>query len=452
MAVAPAVVHAQGSSGPTPEPQTPSEQSTAGAEPGAAPATPQAWAIHGQSTFILEYHPAFRSPYSGSFSQNPGSRGDQSFDATLYGGVRLWPGAEAWVNPEIDQGFGLGKFVGIAGFANGDAFKLGAADPYLRLQRVFLRQTIDLGGETEAVAPDVNILGGSQTNNRIVLTVGKIAAPDIFDTNKYAHDSRNDFLNGAIIDAGSYDYPADNWGYTYGAAAEWYQDWWAIRAGILDLSTTPASEYLDPHLFHQLQYDVELEERHQLWGQPGKLKLLGFLTRGELGLYADAVAAARASGTVPDINRVLAYRSRGGVSLNLEQQVRQDIGVFLRAGLADPSTQIDSYADISKSVSGGVSITGTRWRRPDDTVGLGFARNDISRQYKSYLNAGGLGIVIGDGELPNSGAETIVETFYSASALTFAHVTADYQFIDHPAYNRDRGPISVLSLRLHAQF
>ena len=442
------------SSGPTPGPQAPSEQSVAGAtSPSqAAPSTPESWAIHGQTTFIDEYHPAFRSPYIGPLSQNAGSRGNETFDATIYGGVRLWPGAQAWVNPEIDQGFGLGKSVGIAGFPNGDAFKLGAADPYVRVQRLFLRQTINLGGEAQAVSPDVNVLGGSLTNNRIVLTVGKIAAADIFDNNKYAHDPRNDFLNGSIIDAGSYDYPADNWGYTYAATAEWYQDWWAIRGGILDLSTTPSSPYLDSHLFSQMQYDTELEERHDLWGQPGKLKLLGFLTRGNLGIYGQAVAAARATGTVPNITSMLAYRSRGGVSVNLEQQVRDGLGVFLRAGIADPSTEVDSYSDISKTVSGGLSLTGARWQRPDDAVGLGFARNEISRQYKSYLNAGGLGILIGDGKLPNSGAETIVETFYSAAVLSYAHVTADYQFIATPAYNRDRGPISVLSLRLHAQF
>jgi len=31
-------------------------------------------------------------------------------------------------------------------------------------------------------------------------------------------------------------------------------------------------------------------------------------------------------------------------------------------------------------------------------------------------------------------------------------MTFDYQFITNPAYNRDRGPVSVIGTRLRAQF
>jgi high affinity Mn2+ porin len=437
-------------SGPTAEPQTPSEQPQAASPE--ADATPEGWAIHGQTTFTDEYHPAFRSPYSGAQSLNGGSRGDETWDVTLYGGLRLWHGAEVWVNPEVNQGFGLSNTFGVAGFPSAESYKLGAQDPYVRVQRVFLRQTIDLDGEMEKVDPDQNVLGGSQSANRIVLTVGKFAATDVFDTNKYAHDARNDFLNWSVIDAGTYDYAGDAWGYSYAMAAEWYQDWWTIRAGLFDLPTTPGYKFLNPRLFSQVQYQMELEERHTLFGQPGKLKLTGFLTRGDIGLFKDAITQAAATGTVADTGNVPMYRSRGGVSLNLEQQITEDLGLFFRAGWADGSGQIESFTDIDVAVSGGVSLSGNRWGRPDDTVGLAVARNDISRHFKNYLNDGGVGILIGDGILPNSGPETIIEGFYSLAAFKYAHVTADYQFINNPAYNADRGPVSVLGIRLHAQF
>ena len=204
----------------------------------------------------------------------------------------------------------------------------------------------------------------------------------MFDTNKYAHDARNDFLNWSVIDAGSYDYAGDAWGYSYAAAAEWYQDWWTIRAGVFDLPTTPGYKYLDPHLFSQVQYQAELEERHEVFGQPGKLKVTGFLTRGDIGLFKDAVAAAAATGTTPDVGSVLAYRSRGGVSLNFEQQLTSDLGLFARAGWADGSSQIESFTDIDQAFSGGLSLAGTRWGRADDTVGLAVSRNNISRHFK----------------------------------------------------------------------
>jgi len=198
--IGPLAVQAQAQGvGPTPE-------TTASAD--APAAAPEDWAIHGQATFTDQYHPAFRSPYTGPQSLNSGSRGDETLDFTLYGGVRLWHGAEAWINPEIEQGFGLSNTLGVAGFPSAESYKLGASSPYVRLQRLFLRQTIDLGGETQNVEPDLNQLGGHQSANRVVFTVGKFSAVDVFDTNKYAHDARNDFLNWSVIDAGSFDVPA----------------------------------------------------------------------------------------------------------------------------------------------------------------------------------------------------------------------------------------------------
>lgn len=149
--VAPAI--AADASGPTPEGQTPSSASAAASVSQDAPAAPQSWALHGQTTFTEQYHPAFRAPYSGDQSLNRGSRGNETWDVTLYGGIRTWKGAEVWVDPEVNQGFGLSNTFGVAGFPSAEAYKLGATEPYVRLQRLFLRQVVNLGGETQTVAP-----------------------------------------------------------------------------------------------------------------------------------------------------------------------------------------------------------------------------------------------------------------------------------------------------------
>ncbi|MDB5461217.1 MAG: putative exported protein of unknown function, partial [Caulobacteraceae bacterium] len=196
----------------------------------------QAFALHVQATATLQYHPAFRSPYRGDQSLDPGARGDETADVTLYAGVRPWRGAELWINPEIDQGFGLSNTLGVAGYPSGEAYKVGDRQPYLKLPRLFLRQTVDLGGGRAATEADLNVLGGSHSADRLVLTVGKFGVPDIFDANSYAHDPRQDFLNWSLIDTGSFDYAADAWGFTYGAAAEWYRGGWTLRAGLFDLS------------------------------------------------------------------------------------------------------------------------------------------------------------------------------------------------------------------------
>ncbi len=123
-------------------------------------ATQEKWALHGQMTNVTQSHRGFTSPYSGQNSFIANGRTEETTDLTLYTGVRLWRGAELWLNPEIDQGFGLSNTVGMAGFPSGEAYKIGANSPYVRLPRAFIRQVIPLGGAQEKVEPAANQLGG----------------------------------------------------------------------------------------------------------------------------------------------------------------------------------------------------------------------------------------------------------------------------------------------------
>jgi high affinity Mn2+ porin len=425
------------------DPQQPSSFS------GPTPIITDGWALHGQTTYVSQYAPPFHAPYSGANSLESNA-GRETWDATAYVGHRLWEGAELWINPEIDQGFGLSNTLGIAGFTSGEAYKVGSSYPYLRVPRYFIRQTIDLGGESEKVEDDINQFSRSQTANRLVITVGKFSVPDIFDSIRYAHDPRNDFLNWSLLDAGTFDYAADAWGFTYGAAVEWYQGNWALRTGLFDLSIVPNSTELDP-TFRQFQFVYELEHRHELWGQPGKLALAGFLSRGGMGTFADALAYAQQNGTVPNTADVRRYQSRPGVNVNFEQQVVENVGVFGRFGWADGNIEPYEFTDIDRTASLGMSLGGKLWSRPDDTIGIAGVANGISAIHAAYLNAGGLGILVGDGQLPHPGYEQIVETYYSLP-LGAWKLTADYQFIANPGYNRDRGPVSVISGRLRTQF
>ncbi len=412
---------------------------------------PQVWALHGQSTFEEQYHPGFTSRLRGPNSLDPGSRGNETFDATLYAGVRPWSGGELWVNPEIDQGFGLNNTLGLAAFPSAEAYKVGEAVPYIRVPHLFFRQTIDLGGAAQTVGPDLNVLGGHQTADHVVLTIGKFGVPDVFDTNAYAHDPRQDFSNWVLVDTGTFDYAADAWGYTYGVAVEWYQDWWTLRAGGFALSRVPNSKQLDTS-GDQVQYVAEAEERHTVMGQAGKLKLLGFLTRGRMGDYDDATALAAQTGGPADIAAVRQYRSRTGVSLNLEQAITAQLGLFVRTGIAEGGREAYEFTDVDKTFAIGLALRGVQWGRPDDTVGLATVIDDISRRHKDFLAAGGLGILVGDGALPDSGPEQVVEAYYSYAVQPWAHITADYQFARNPAYDRDRGPVSILGARLHVQY
>ncbi len=434
-----------------------------GKDPGAAIASAPAPTdtdrvnFHGQATFTWQGYPAIRSPFSGPNSLPSSGEGRETTDLTLFAGVRLWQGAELWIDPEIDQGFGLGNTHGAAGFFSAEAYKGGSSYPYARVQRAFVRQTIDLGGDTQKVDADLNQFAGSHTANRLTLTLGRFAVTDIFDTTPYANNAKNDFLNWSVINAGTFDYAGDGWGYTYGAAAEWYQSDWTLRGGIFDLSKTPAGgaspqgANLDSS-FRQFQLVGEIERRYQLGDQPGVLKITGFLSRGRAGDFAAVIALSQATGMPADITAVRGYTGRPGVSINWQQQVTDSVGVFARAGWADGSVEPWDFTDIDRTISGGVSLKGKQWGRPDDTIGIAGAINGISKVHQQFFNDGGLGILVGDGTLPHPGLEQIIETYYSYALTASIKLTADYQFINNPAYNTDRGPVNVFSGRVHWQF
>jgi high affinity Mn2+ porin len=432
---------------PTPE-TTPEPAAEPAAE--ASPA-PQIWAVHGQTTFTEQGHPGFRSPYQGTNSLSPDAEGRETWDVTLYAGVRPWSGGELWINGEIDQGFGLDNTLGVAAFPSAEAYKVGNVHPYALVDRFFFRQTIDLGGPTAAVDADENQLAGSQTQNRLVWTVGKFSVVDVFDTNKYAHDPRHDFLNWGIVDAATFDYAADSWGYSAGSALEWYQGRFTLRQGLFLLSNVPNSEHLDTR-FKQFEMDWEVEERHQIFGHPGALRVTTFLNRGYMGRYDDAVQLALETGGVPNTADVRHYASRQGWDVNLEQEVTRDLGAFARVGFADGHYEDFDFTDVDKTASAGLSLSGRGWKRPSDTIGLAGVLDGASQQFQQYLNAGGLGVLIGDGKLPHPGTEQILETYYSLSVVKWIQVSLDYQFIANPGYNRDRGPANVFAVRLHGQF
>ncbi len=427
--------------------------------------------IHGQMTLTEQGYPAFRSAFpDGLYSLPKGGTGRETFDLTFYAGLKLWRGAELWIDPEIDQGFGVGNAHGLAGFPSAESYKGGFAEPYARVQRFFIRQTFDLGGETQKVDADINQFEGATTADRLVLTLGKFQVVDLFDTNKYANNAKTDFLNWSSVNTGSFDYAGDSWAYTYGAAAEWYTGRWTLRTGIFDMSRAPAAGgsfgvlgwELDS-TFKNLEALAEIERRHELWGQPGKLKITGYFVAGNMGDYKEANKLYQANATPSGsydtaanyyINQTRKYTIAPGVNFNVEQQVTDIVGVFARAGWCDGSHELWNNTDVDYSGQVGASIKGTKWGRPDDTVGVVGIVNGISREHAGWLNNGGLGIIIGDGvgTLPHPELEKILEAYYSYSLSASTKLSFDYQFVDSPAYNPERGPVNLFAGRLHWQF
>jgi high affinity Mn2+ porin len=258
-------------------------------------------------------------------------------------------------------------------------------------------------------------------------------------------------MNWAMWSSAAYDFPADLPGYTRGAVVELNRKDWAVRAGVFEVPTAPNSDVLT---FKTVGTVAELEERYAIFDQPGKLRLGAFANQGNTGNYRDALAISGADPSL-DINGVMAAirhtNLKYGFYANAEQQIAKDVGLFARASWNDGRNEILSFTDIDRSLSGGISVKGSYWGRPNDTVGFGGAINGLSSAHRDFLAAGGLGLLIGDGQL-NYSPERILETYYAFAVGNGFTLTADYQLVVNPAYNADRGPVSIFSGRLHGEF
>jgi high affinity Mn2+ porin len=404
------------------------------------------WNWHVQNTDIVQGDPGFPAKYSGPNSLNSRGEVQDTVSLDLFLGLRLWRGAEAHVDGLVWQGFGLSKTVGIEAFPNGEAYRLGTQIPNIMPARAFIRQTIDLGGEEETVEDDQLQLAGKKDVSRLTLTLGELSVLDILDNNTYAHDPRTQFMNWALVGNEAWDYPADSVGYETGFAAELNQPHWALRYGFFQVPRVSNGMAQDAHYLEALGMVTEVERRWAIKTHPGAIRFLAYLNQTHMGSYEEALSAP---GT--DIALTRAYRQKYGFAVNWEQEITTNIGVFSRLGWSDGRTESWAYADVDRTGSLGVSVKGAIWNRPNDTVGLAGVINGISRVHQEFLAAGGTGILAGDGAL-NYGLEKTLETYYDVGIWKSVHAALDYQFVIDPAYNRDRGPVSVFGARLHWEF
>ena len=417
------------------------------------PANTQAqnWNVHGQNTDIVQGYPGFSAQYSGPNSLPTGGQTRETISLDVLAGVRLWHGAEAHIDGLMWQGFGGNNTLGVDGFPNGEAFRLGASDPNVNIPRLFIRQTIGLGGDTESIPDDAFDLASQPDISRITLTAGKFSPKDIFDNNAYANDPRTQFMNWAFMANESWDYPADALGFITGLAAELNQPNWTLRYGFFQMPDGSNGTALDGHYLAAWGMVTELERRYTWRSHPGTIRFLAYLNHAHMGSYQEAVDEAINTGQPADIEATREYRYKYGFGLNWEQEIVKNLGVFSRIGWADGQNEAWVFADVDRTATLGLSWKGEAWHRPDDTIGLAGAANGLAQPHQEFFAAGGTGILAGDGAL-NYSWEKLLETYYDCKVWKTLHAAVDYQFVDNPAFNSARGPVSFLGARIHWEF
>ena len=406
------------------------------------------WTFHAQSTYIPQGYGRFSARYTGPLSLVPVHQEEDSKTATLFLGVRAWKGGDLYANPEASGGAGVSSASGMAGFPNGEITRVGTREVKEYWARIFLRQTFNLDGDVEQVEDDLNQIAGTRNAHRFTITLGKFSVLDVFDINPYAGDPRSEFMNWALMANGAWDYPADTRGYTAGVAVDYRFGVWSVRAGSFLMPEVANGPILDKRIRKARGEVLELENRYSINGREGAVRILSFVNHAAMGRYRQALDLQPA---FPDVTATRQPgRVKYGFGLNMTQSITGSVGAFMRLGWNDGHTETFAFTEIDRTANVGLSVKGTRWHRPDDNFGIAGLVNGLSRDHRDYLAAGGLGFIIGDGQL-NYKTENVIESYYRLNFYKACAVTGDFQRVWHPAYNGDRGPVSIYAVRFHVQ-
>lgn len=407
------------------------------------------WNLYYQATSIGDYHGTFYSPYSGPLSLRDYPERDVSLTTTLFFTARLEENTFLIFNPEIAGGRGFSGVNGIANQPNGEIPRVASATPKPYLARLYIQHDFGFGSEKERQESDENQLAGVRPLNRYSIYAGRFTITDFFDDNDYTHDPRTQFMAWGVMYNGAWDYPADTRGYTWGIVHELHARNWAFRYGIVAEPKIANGQQFDRRLFRDHGQVWEAERRYSWRKRDGAIRVMAYDNREQGGNYQEALTLAAETHTTPNVSltdRVGTLKYGAGISFN--QAITSDLGVFTRVGWNDGKTQSFAFTAIDRLASGGVSFKGTRWHRKFDVVGTSFTAGGLSAVHREYLAAGGLDFLIGDGRL-NYAPEYVCESFYSARLFPGFYSTFDVQRDTNIAYNHDRGPVTIYSIRLH---
>jgi len=413
--------------------------------------TPQL--LGAQATFIDQHLARFHALYSGPRSLD--SAGDTKATDTYgaYLGARLATRLHVYMDLEMARGAGVGRAMGLGGITNGDVIRQGSANlgqgPYVA--RLFVRYLIPFGSGRDTLARGMDQLPGLEPSTGLEVSVGKLAASDAFDQNRYANSTRTQFMNWGLFQNTAWDFAADTRGYTWGAMVAWVHPRWSVHLGSFAMPTMANGNAFDG--FPRARGDnIELTVRP---GESGTaVRLLAYENHARMGSYAGALARAATTHSVPDIAADdRPGRTKVGLGLNIEQPLAdgQETGLFARAGWSDGRNEDFAFTEVYRHLSAGLQLVGAHWGRSADRVAVAYVLHGLSPDHRAYLAAGGSGFLLGDGRL-RYGAEGILEAYYRVQFGRYVQLGPDVQWIRNPGYNRDRGPASVISVRLHVGY
>jgi hypothetical protein len=416
------------------------------------------WWLSGQANIILQGRLPFHSPYQGPNSFRNSAEYKTSMIGTLYGAVRpthsVRYNTDLIFDMESAGGRGLSEALGLAGFTNLDVVRnpnLGST-PYIA--RYEIHQIIGLTDKTTTQDANFFALATEVPERRIEFRIGKMTLPDFFDINDAGSDSHLQFMNWTVDNNGAWDYAADTRGYTVGGMVEYDDKNWSLRYGIFGMPTVANGIDIDWAFSRANGQNGEFELRQSLLkGHKGTTRILFFANHAHMGTYREAVQAyLNGTDSTPSIDAHAHFSAlKYGFGYNTLQELTENLRFFGRFGWNEGQHESYAYTEVDQTVETGADYAGKAWHRPSDKVALVVVTNAIKKDHQNYLRYGGLGFLLGDGNL-NYGRETIVESYYTWHFWRGLFYSVDVQHINNPGYNRDRGPAWVGSARAHVDF
>jgi high affinity Mn2+ porin len=463
-------IQAQQSEAPSAVKSDAASQDTAAASPGAdAPSAdnPEVMFPHfkdtrfwisGQANFIFQTHPPFHADYTGKNSLSPDYEKATSRVMTLYTGVRLNNSTELLVDIEEAGGAALTTGLGLAGNTDLDIVRnpLLSKEPYLG--RCMIHKVFALSKDKVENQRTWLSLFDELPRRRLEIRFGKFSMPDFFDVNSVGSDTHLQFINWTTDNNGAYDYAADTRGYTVGLTADYEDRNWGFRfaEALMPKVANGIDLVWKPWQAHAENFEYEL--RHGLIPKrSGVVRLLAFANYANMGIYRDAVEqfedhTAPQPESVPEItNHPWHITRKYGFGVNLEQNLLPNLTAFARFGWDNGKTESFAYTEVDQTFAEGLGANGAWWHRKQDRAGIAFISNAIKKDHQTYLADGGLGFLLGDGNL-NYGRENILESYYTVHVWRGIYLAPGLQHIVNPGYNRDRGPVLVPSFRAHVEF
>jgi high affinity Mn2+ porin len=413
--------------------------------------------ISGQANFIFQTHPPFHADYTGKNSLSPDYEKATSRVMTLYTGVRLNKSTELLVDIEEAGGAALTTGLGLAGNTDLDIVRnpLLSKEPYLG--RGMLHKVFALSKDkVENQRTWLSLF--DELPRRLEIRFGKFSMPDFFDVNSVGSDTHLQFINWTTDNNGAYDYAADTRGYTVGLTADYEDRNWGFRfaEALMPKVANGIDLVWKPWQAHAENFEYEL--RHGLIPKrSGVVRLLAFANYANMGIYRDAVEqfedhTAPQPESVPEItNHPWHITRKYGFGVNLEQNLLPNLTAFARFGWDNGKTESFAYTEVDQTFAEGLGANGAWWHRKQDRAGIAFISNAIKKDHQTYLADGGLGFLLGDGNL-NYGRENILESYYTVHVWRGIYLAPGLQHIVNPGYNRDRGPVLVPSFRAHVEF